>query len=133
MDHGLAPLAAPGAPSPGEDGIMTRDRGSLPMPERTVFRGRDGWWYAVEETDSLAGTRIDMTCLGSTDELAGVEPVSDGAGGSDPGALYNRNTDVPIRGFRPCSPWASDLIRGRLRTPQSNAVNFPDRCSSHKD
>ena len=49
------------------------------MPERTVFRGRDGCWYAVEETASGAGVRIDMTYLGSTEEVAGVEAAVDEA------------------------------------------------------
>ena len=43
------------------------------MPERTVFKGRDGCWYAVEETASGAGVRIDMACLGSTEQVAGIE------------------------------------------------------------
>ncbi len=43
------------------------------MPERTVFKGRDGSWYAVEETESGSGVRIEMACLGSTEQVAEIE------------------------------------------------------------
>ena len=46
------------------------------MPERTVFKGRDGRWHAVEETTCGAEVRIDMACLGSTEELAGIEQAA---------------------------------------------------------
>ena len=58
------------------------------MPERTVFKGRDGRWYAVEETASGAGVRIDMACLGSTEQVAGIEQAAGEARAEKPGRRH---------------------------------------------
>ncbi len=54
------------------------------MPERTVFKGRDGRWHAVEETACGAEVRIEIACLGSTEELARIEQAAGEANAAKP-------------------------------------------------